>query len=282
MKALKEHVSLNKLDVIAITNHDCFDLQQFREIEKEIKECVVFPGIEISLKGGHLLIISKNENIEDFSNKCKEISESIKNDTTQITPDNFNKVFTELDNYIVIPHKEKSNSIADPEKLFGKNITAFEASSVKKFNKIKRDDTHNINPVIFSDFRATDKPKHILGKLTYFEGVKPIKDFKGLRKAFSTSETYHSELKNTDLLQIPKSKAVIFKGVNLLLGKRASGKTFLLNEINDRHKEDSINSVKYIEQFTISSEAKEFDRKKTGSFISKYNLSFVSRQSKMP
>ena len=48
------------LDAVAITNHNLFDLEQFREIEATLVETVVFPGIKIDYEDGHILLISKN------------------------------------------------------------------------------------------------------------------------------------------------------------------------------------------------------------------------------
>ena len=52
---LKEYVDELSIDCIAITNHNLFDLEQFRSICDEL-DCKVFPGIEINLEKGHLLL----------------------------------------------------------------------------------------------------------------------------------------------------------------------------------------------------------------------------------
>ena len=41
IEKLKEYVKSAELDAIAITNHDLFDLAQFRQIDREL-DCVVF------------------------------------------------------------------------------------------------------------------------------------------------------------------------------------------------------------------------------------------------
>ena len=55
LESLRMYVEECGLDAIAITNHDVFDTEQFRSIEKEL-DIPVFPGIEVSLNCGHLLI----------------------------------------------------------------------------------------------------------------------------------------------------------------------------------------------------------------------------------
>ena len=63
MPTLREYVQKAKLDAIAITNHNTFDAAQFRAI-KESVPIVVFPGIEIDLDDGHILLISDGKNVE--------------------------------------------------------------------------------------------------------------------------------------------------------------------------------------------------------------------------
>ena len=65
IESLKKYVEQLELDCIAITNHNLFDKEQFTSICNELG-IKVFPGIEIDLEGGHILLISENEDIEDF------------------------------------------------------------------------------------------------------------------------------------------------------------------------------------------------------------------------
>lgn len=60
LDVLKEYISLNKLDIIAITNHNHFSRKNFEQINKSVT-CVVYPGVEVDLEGGHLLVISPIE-----------------------------------------------------------------------------------------------------------------------------------------------------------------------------------------------------------------------------
>ena len=48
---LNEYIAIASLDCIAITNHNLFDLCQFKKIKTETS-ILVFPGIEIDMEGG--------------------------------------------------------------------------------------------------------------------------------------------------------------------------------------------------------------------------------------
>ena len=58
LESLKEYVKKLEIDCIAITNHNLFDKRQFEQICQEL-DIKIFPGIEIDLEGGHLLLISE-------------------------------------------------------------------------------------------------------------------------------------------------------------------------------------------------------------------------------
>lgn len=111
LEKLSEYVSSAELDAIAITNHDMFDLKQFNEISKKLG-CVVFPGIEINLDKGHVLIISENENLDDFQLKTSAVSEKIKAIGDSITFDELTRIFGDLNQYLIIPHYEKRPHIS--------------------------------------------------------------------------------------------------------------------------------------------------------------------------
>ena len=57
MDTLQSYVECKELDAIAVTNHNLFDRKQYEEICEKIS-VPVFPGIEIDVEQGHLLLIT--------------------------------------------------------------------------------------------------------------------------------------------------------------------------------------------------------------------------------
>lgn len=72
-KAIESYVVENGFEAIAITNHIFFDEKQFENIVGSLKDtnCLLLPGIEITLEGGHILVIGENcaESINVFKEK---------------------------------------------------------------------------------------------------------------------------------------------------------------------------------------------------------------------
>ena len=65
MDILKQYVEERKIDVIAITNHNVFDLEQYRRIVSKLSDTIVLPGIEINIgnNAGHLLVIARQDDV---------------------------------------------------------------------------------------------------------------------------------------------------------------------------------------------------------------------------
>lgn len=244
LEKLIEYVSSAKLDAIAITNHDIFDLNQFNEISKELG-CVTFPGIEINLDKGHVLLISENENLDDFQLKTRVVSEKIKAIGDSITVDELIYIFGDLNQYLIIPHYEKRPSISgDTLEKLRKFVSAGEVDSPKKFIRMAKDDTE-ITPVIFSDIRISEGMKKFPTRQTYIDcGELSIRSLKFSLRDRSKVSLSRSE--GNSLFQVFDDGQKLSTGLNILFGARSSGKTLTLNQISE-----DCENVKYIPQFSL-------------------------------
>lgn len=89
-----EIVMSTEVGIIAITNHNVFDIGQFKEIEDGLKEGVqVWPGIELDVieqgSRGHLLVIVSPTMAADFSAVVDQL-------TSNSTPDDFATTISEI------------------------------------------------------------------------------------------------------------------------------------------------------------------------------------------
>lgn len=275
MKKLKEYVAEQKIDGIAITNHNIFDKEQFLDIQNELGDsCVVMPGIEIDLGikyGGHIICITTQDDIDDFVQRCKLVSQKIENQNSFVKYKEFKEIFTDLGKYIWIPHYDK-DPVLDEKiiKDMGSHIVCGEVGSVKKFiYNIKNSDS--LTPVLFSDMRIMEELQKFPLRQTYFDigeiSVASIKAALLSKTRISLSE----EEGNSLFYVLPNLK--ISTGLNVMIGSRSSGKTVTLNEINEAN-----NNSKYIKQFSLIEQneekaAKEFTDKiatKSSSFAEDY------------
>jgi len=136
---LKEYVQKLEIDCIAITNHNVFDLNQYNEICKAL-DIVVYPGIEIDLNGGHLLLISDKDDLFDFTKKCAIINNLKKTQEDYISVEKFKEIFPSLSRYLLIPHYHKNPILSQQTiKELDTLISSGEVSSIKKFKSCIKD-----------------------------------------------------------------------------------------------------------------------------------------------
>ena len=257
LDALKQYVAVANLDAIAITNHDVFDSEQFRSI-RDALQIIVFAGIEINLEQGHLLLISDGQDLENFQNRANKVSAIVTSADKCISVDEFNEIYGNLDQYLLIPHYDKNPSL-HPNTLerLSRHISAGEVSSAKKFIYAVKDEA-KLTPVLFSDLRISDTLSRFPARQTYIDcgdltisAIKQCFQDKG-KVALSPSD-------GNKLLPVFTDGQMLSTGLNRLLGSRSSGKTFTLNKINENNE-----NVKYIKQFSLVQQddkacKKEFD-----------------------
>ena len=222
LEKLCGYVESAKIDAIAVTNHDIFDVKQFKDITAAL-DINVFPGIEVNLENGHVLIISDGIDLDDFCTKCELVSEKITNIGDSITVDELESIFGNLHEFLVIPHYKKKPAIKGEvfEKL-EKYFSAGEVDSPKKFIRVIKDSS-KLTPVLFSDARFRDEMTSYPTRQTYVDcGDLTLKS---LQVCFrDKGKVVLSEKEGTALFQIFDDGQKLSTGLNILLGERSTGK----------------------------------------------------------
>lgn len=243
--ALYNYVHECSIDAIAITNHNCFDLDQYEKIVKLLPDIVVFPGIEINIgieRKGHLIVIADNKDYFDFYQKCLKVKEKIKTNQDFVDLQYFRKIFNDLEKYILIPHYEKKPKV---EKNIIKDLKEYiqcgEVDSIKKFMYTLKG--NEITPVIFSDYRPGNKKEEFPTRQTYIDASNL--SIQSIKKALFDKKVSLSPENGNQIFEI-LPKLPISTGLNVILGERSSGKTHTLNAIYKAHP-----NCKYIKQFSL-------------------------------
>ena len=279
IERLKKYVHECELQAIAITNHNLFDKNQFNDISANLNDIVVFPGVEVSLCGGHILVITDPVNIDAFSEKCSAVNNLANNDGTQsfsLAFEDFDKIFSDFyDKCLLIPHYDKRPPIPDNilEK-FGEHIVAGEVGSGKKMIYMKKDNNERYTPVMFSDLRIgrLDKNgKTPSPKMTFLK----IDDItiQNIKIALLEKENVSPTPSGNEGIIVGPGMTEASLGLNVILGKRSSGKTHLLDSIYEAYDDN----VMYIKQFSIIEESNdEAFEKMTSSQFDKIARNYLS------
>ncbi|ENG8008184.1 hypothetical protein ABVF78_004112 [Vibrio alginolyticus] len=261
MERLEWYVTEGNLDAIAITNHNMFDLTQFRLIQEQLG-IKVFPGIEVDVEGTHLLVIAEDNELNDFKARCDKITELIPDKHTSITFEEFHEVFTDLSKYLLIPHYKKSPEVKEETliKLFD-FVTAGEVTSPRKFTYCIKDESALV-PVCFSDLRIEENLKVVPARQTYID----IGDITltALKVALSDKHKVHlSKDDGHQFFEVLSNGLTLSTGLNVVLGERSTGKSHTLNLIAEQNDTEDIR-VKYVKQFSLlqrdEDDEKEFSR----------------------
>ncbi len=268
LDAFKRYVTDAEIDVVAITNHNVFDASQFRQIKEEIS-AKVFPGIEIDLRSGHLLLISDGVDLTSFESKCAQVSSKIQNATDSITTDELKAIFGDLSGYLLIPHYEKSPAITGTDFLDLKTyFSAGEVDSVKKFIRTIRDNG-KLCPVLFSDSRIKEGMKVLPTRQTYIEcGDVSLSVIRSCLN--DKSKVFLSKRDGNNLFPVFDDGQHISTGLNVILGERSSGKTYTLNRLCGR-----FDRVKYIKQFDLVQTNDVDDEKQFNNEVQRKRSRFV-------
>ncbi len=263
LSKFQEYADTLSIDAVAVTNHNLFDLDQFKGIVGTLKNVSVFPGIEIDFEDGHLLLIGENDNLDDFSKKC----ESVKNEFdsgNKITTDKLKEIFVDLGAYLLIPHYDKKPKVRQNAiDVLKDHIFSGEVQSPKKFNRIVKE-TGSLAPVVFSDARiSTDlNPEKHQGKHTFVNTNSDPITLSAIKAALrDKNKVFLSITGNHGFFQVFNNGQVLSSGLNIIVGGRSSGKTYLLNKLRDIFDTEE-KSIKYIEQFDlIRDDEKKFNKR---------------------
>ena len=241
------YVQTLKLDAIAITNHNMFDKEQYNSIKQKLN-ISVFPGVEVDVENAHMILITDENDLDNFCEQCNQLKEKMEDGRRFISYDEFVAIFSNYEQYLLIPHYKKKPAMQQQIiKKFGKNITCGEVDSIKKFCTLKKQED-DLVPILSSDVRI----KKDLDIFFFFHTFLDIDDttLKSIKYGLmDKTRVYITESKNENEFIFTQDGLVASTKLNVIIGKRSSGKTHTLDDIK---KTFDNSDIKYIKQFEIT------------------------------
>lgn len=114
-----EKISLADIEVVAITNHNHFDLDQFNDLSAAVPSTQVWPGVELDVQGRfgqwHMLVIADPKNAPQFSESIRRIAADKPPKDCIWTFEEIWEEFSESDVLFVSHCHDKSPSITPQE-----------------------------------------------------------------------------------------------------------------------------------------------------------------------
>lgn len=244
LETFKRYVHEARLDAVAVTNHDIFEGGQFRQIQQALGT-TVFPGIEVNVEHGHVLIIADPTELSDFESKAQRVAKRITKVGDNMSVEELRATFGDLNRYLVIPHSDKAPQMAgDAFEKLRPYASAGEVDSAKKFVRAIKDES-KLTPVLFSDARMRVDLGTVPLRQTFVDcGALTLSALRGCLR--DKAKVALSEADGNKLWQALENGQKLSTGLNVLIGARSSGKTHTLTEI---HK--TVERARYIEQFSL-------------------------------
>lgn len=241
------HKKVNSVDVkiIGVTNHNYFDLEQYNEFLKVVKnDFMVWPGIEMDVIGvndehGHVIVVSNPKKVENFDTRVKKILNGK-------TPDEFNCGIDELLEFIdgldciVMPHYFKPKSLDEESIIKIKNNMRdtyrllYEPANYRSLGILIN---HNRNSIIGSDVKDWDK-YHEYEFANLKIDVDSYEQFITLiKKDVSLIETLLQKQYRTTIdisySRTYKENVDFYDDINIFFGSKGTGKSEALKKVNE-------------------------------------------------
>ncbi|WP_035207388.1 PHP domain-containing protein [Paracidovorax oryzae] len=243
--------------VVAITNHNVFDLAQFQEIQNRIgSEAQVWPGVELDVHDdktrGHLLVITSPELAAEFSAAVIELTHGQTPDSFKVTVPDVLAKFDAMDPLYVAHYKQKRPSVSDDM------LAALENGAKNKWCILKEVSnaisagihiSHGRPSIYGSDVHDWGRYSEIARELPDLR--LPIDSFEHfcllLKKDPTTINTamHKKTCETLTLIPFEDGRALtlkVFDDINILFGPKGTGKSKILEAIAKHYTNSGIDA----------------------------------------
>ncbi len=255
-----EAVLSTEVRIIAITNHNVFDLDQYMAIQTRLSEEVqVWPGIELDIYEaglrGHLLVIVSPTQAKDFSDTVDEFTAGSNPDSFTATIDEILKNFDNFKPVYVAHYKQKKPNLSDDilEKLI---------AGTKNPSRVIKEVTNSISAGIYiSHGHASIYGSDVHDWAQYEELSRELPDLRLpvdsfehfcllLEKDPTTINTVLNRKTSEDLILSPFDDSSIkvraFNDINVIFGPKGTGKSCILGAIAKHYTENGVDAKVYV------------------------------------
>lgn len=239
-----EKIRNANIEIVAITNHNSFDLAQYTELSEKVNSyCQVWPGVEIDIKSSgdkkwHLIIVGNPNNVAVFSTAVQKLFASEIIETCALDIKNVVNQFSSCDT-IYIPHFHKKPAIPEEDleqlkKLVCDDSRVFnEPSDIRTMGVYTN---HNFSMIIGSDIQDWDEYE----KSNFSELRLPISNFEQFcmlakrdqQVVKTLLDKKKSYLINASPHHSSHFQVSLYEDVNIIFGQKGTGKSEILKSIH--------------------------------------------------
>lgn len=255
-----ETILSTEVRIIAITNHNVFDLDQYKELEARLGDgAQVWPGIELDIldneSRGHLLVIVSPKSASEFSAAVVKLTKLFTPDSFTTTIENVLEKFDVLNPLYIAHYKQKKPNLSD-------EVIEILLSQTKKPECVIKEVTNSISAGIYishghssiygsdiHDWAKYEELSHDLPDLRL-----PVDSFEHfcllLKKDPTTINTVLDRKTPEELVLRPFDDGSMltikaFNDINVFFGPKGTGKTRILEAIAKHYSENGVDARVY-------------------------------------
>ena len=241
-------VSSTDVRIIAITNHNVFDLDQYNEIVKTVAgDFQVWPGVELDViaddRRGHLIVIVSPKKASEFSQVVIEVSRDSTPDSFRIPIEEVLEKFDDLHPLYIAHYHQKKPNLLDEDIDFIVNTTAHK-------NRVLKEATNAVSAGIFishghasifgSDIKNWDDYR--VESETLPDLRLPVESFEQfcllLEKDQVAIDTLLERKQSEKIVITPfddglPMELIVYDDINIFFGSKGTGKSDILTAIAD-------------------------------------------------
>jgi predicted ATPase len=256
-----EAVLSTEVGIIAITNHNTFDLGQYVAIKADLGEqAQVWPGIEIDVQDegrrGHLLVVVSPTHVEDFSRTVSGLTEGSTPDSFTASVDEILRSLDSLNPVYVAHYNQKKPNLSDAalEKLL---------AGTRNPGRVIKEVTNSISAGIYiSHGNASIYGSDVQDWSTYEDCSRDLPDLRLpvdsfehfcllLEKDPTTINTALDRKTSEDLVLLPfdGDEAVrirAYDDITVVFGPKGTGKSCILKAIAKHYAEKGVDARVYV------------------------------------
>lgn len=243
-----EIIRLTDVSILAITNHNHFDLEQYSEISELVSDiCQIWPGIELDIfqnnKRAHLLVVANPKVAREFHKRCETILLDKSVNTFNISIEDVAITFGDLDCLYIAHYMNKTPNLGDEEIALLSSLIPDPKRLIKEAaNSISAGIfiSHGHNSIYGSDIQNWEDYEVISADLPDLR--LPVDSFEQfcflIEKDEATIDTVLSKKVKEKITITPFGIAEvmeldIYNDINIFFGPKGTGKTDILKSLSE-------------------------------------------------
>lgn len=256
-EVFREKVINADVKIVAITNHNAFDYDQYVELRDAVSDvCSVWPGVEIDIQGSnkkkfHLIVVANPDHAKDFADGVASLFLGQNLETCKL---DLQQVYDGLNKYdvIYISHFHKTPGITEEDRLRLQEIVGDlsrvfgETSDHRSMGVFAN---HEFSVLIGSDVKDWGEYE----QCTFAELRLPVENFAQFcllaKRDVVVVDTLRNKKQIYDLMASPYKKVSfplkIYADVNVIFGQKGTGKSEILTSLYNRMRDQGVACVKY-------------------------------------